>query len=133
MQTIRLKSRKLLSVFLVALMALTAIMPALGAYAAVEKCTLNIRTSSKYKYMNNWAYPNRRNGIHLASVASGSHKGEIVYCIEFGKDMGETGQEETITDIEKVPAWDKFNSTQKAGITRATIYGYPNFNYCVYN
>lgn len=133
MQTIRLKSRKLLSVFLVALMALTAIMPALGAYAAVEKCTLNIRTSSKYKYMNNWAYPNRRNGIHLASVASGSHKGEIVYCIEFGKDMGETGQEETITDIEKVPAWDKFNSTQKAGITRATIYGYPNFNYGVSN
>ena len=133
MQTIRLKSRKLLSVFLAALMALTAIMPALGAYAAVEKCTLNIRTSSKYKYMNNWAYPNRRNGIHLASVASGSHKGEIVYCIEFGKDMGETGQEETITDIEKVPAWDKFNSTQKAGITRATIYGYPNFNYGVSN
>ena len=133
MQTIRLKSRKLLSVFLVALMALTAIMPALGAYAAVEKCTLNIRTSSKYKYMNNWVYPNRRNGIHLASVASGSHKGEIVYCIEFGKDMGETGQEETITDIEKVPAWDKFNSTQKAGITRATIYGYPNFNYGVSN
>ena len=133
MQTIRLKSRKLLSVFLAALMALTAIMPALGAYAAVEKCTLNIRTSSKYKYMNNWAYPNRRNGIHLASVASGSHKGEIVYCIEFGKDMGETGQEETITEIEKVPAWDKFNSTQKAGITRATIYGYPNFNYGVSN
>ena len=122
-----------MSVFLAALMALTAIMPALGAYAAVEKCTLNIRTSSKYKYMNNWAYPNRRNGIHLASVASGSHKGEIVYCIEFGKDMGETGQEETITDIEKVPAWDKFNSTQKAGITRATIYGYPNFNYGVSN
>lgn len=133
MQTIKLRSRKLLSVFLAALMALTAFMPALGAYAAVEKCTLNIRTSSKYKYMNNWAYPNRRNGIHLATVADGSHKGEIVYCIEFGKDMGETGQEETITDIEKVPVWDSFNSTQKAGITRATIYGYPNFNYGVSN
>ena len=53
MQTIRLRSRKLLSVFLAALMALTAFMPVLGAYAAVEKCTLNIRTSSKYKYMNN--------------------------------------------------------------------------------
>ena len=133
MQTIRLRSRKHLCVFLSALMALTAFMPALSAYAAVEKCTLNIRTSSKYKYMNNWAYPDERHGIHLASVASGSHKGEIVYCIEFGKDMGETGQEETITDIEKVPVWDSFNSTQKAGITRATIYGYPNFNYGVSN
>lgn len=133
MQTIRLKSRKLLSVFLAALMALTAFMPAIGAYAAVEKCTLNIRTSSKYKYMNNWAYPNRRNGIHLATVADGSHKGEIVYCIEFGKDMGETGQEETITDIVDVPAWQKMNTSQRNGITRATIYGYPNFNYGVSN
>ena len=133
MQTIRLRSRKHLCVFLSALMALTAFMPALSAYAAVEKCTLNIRTSSKYKYMNNWAYPDERHGIHLASVASGSHKGEIVYCIEFGKDMGETGQEETITDIVDVPAWQKMNTSQRNGITRATIYGYPNFNYGVSN
>ena len=133
MQTIKLRSRKLLCAFLSALMALTAFMPALSAYAAVEKCTLNIRTSSNYKYMNNWAYPNARNGIHLATVADGSHKGEIVYCIEFGKDMGETGQEETITDIVDVPAWQKMNTSQRNGITRATIYGYPNFNYGVSN
>lgn len=133
MQTIKLKSRKLLCAFLSALMALTALMPALSAYAAVEKCTLNIRTSSNYKYMNNWAYPNARNGIHLATVADGSHKGEIVYCIEFGKDMGETGQEEVITDIVDVPAWQKMNTSQRNGITRATIYGYPNFNYGVSN
>lgn len=133
MQTIRFKSRKLLCAFLSVLMALTAFMPAFGAYAAVEKCTLNIRTSSKYKYMNNWAYPNARNGIHLATVADGLHKGEIVYCIEFGKDMSETGQEETITDIVDVPAWQKMNTSQRNGITRATIYGYPNFNYGVSN
>lgn len=133
MQTIKLRSRKLLCTFLSVLMALTAFMPALSAYAAVEKCTLNIRTSSKYEYMNNWAYPNRRNGIHLATVADGSHKGKIVYCIEFGKDMGETGQEETITDIVDVPAWQKMNTSQRNGITRATIYGYPNFNYGVSN
>lgn len=130
---LKLKPKKLLSVFLAALMAFTAFMPALSTYAAVEKCTLNIRTSSKYKYMNNWAYPNERNGIHLATVASGSHKGEVVYCIEFGKDMGETGQEETIYDIEDVPAWQDMNSTQQRGITYATIYGYPNFNYGVSN
>ena len=130
---LKFKPKKLLSVFLAALMAFTAFMPALSTYAAVEKCTLNIRTSSKYKYMNNWAYPNDRNGIHLATVASGSHKGEVVYCIEFGKDMGETGQEETIYDIEDVPAWQKMSSTQQRGITYATIYGYPNFNYGVSN
>lgn len=130
---LKLKPKRLLSVFLAALMAFTAFMPVLSAYAAVEKCTLNIRTSSKYKYMNNWAYPNARNGIHLATVSSGSHKGEIVYCIEFGKDMGETGQEETIYDIEDVPAWQDMSSTQQRGITYATIYGYPNFNYGVSN
>lgn len=130
---LKLKPKRLLCVFLAALMALTAFMPALSAYAAVEKCTLNIRTSSKYEYMNNWAYPNARNGIHLATVADGSHKGEVVYCIEFGKDMGETGQEETIYDIEDVPAWQDMNSTQQRGITYATIYGYPNFNYGVSN
>src|SRR5699024_7001622 len=86
-----------------------------------------------YKYMNNWAYPNARNGIHLATVADGEHKGEVAYCIEFGKDMGETGQEETITDITDVPAWQKMNTNQRNGITRATIYGYPNFNYGVSN
>lgn len=130
---LKLKPKKHLSVFLAALMAFTAIIPALSAYASVEKCTLNIRTSSKYKYMNNWAYPDRRSGIHLATVADGSHKGEIVYCIEFGKDMGETGQQESIYDIEDVPAWQKMNSTQQRGITYATIYGYPNFNYGVSN
>lgn len=130
---LKLKPKKLLCVFLAALMAFTAFMPVLSAYAAVEKCTLNIRTSSKYEYMNNWAYPNARNGIHLATVADGSHKGEVVYCIEFGKDMGETGQEETIYDIEDVPAWQDMNSTQQRGITYATIYGYPNFNYGVSN
>lgn len=130
---LKLKPKRLLSVFLAALMAFTAFMPALSAYAAVEKCTLNIRTSSKYEYMNNWAYPNARNGIHLATVADGSHKGEVVYCIEFGKDMGETGQEEIIYDIEDVPAWQDMNSTQQRGITYATIYGYPNFNYGVSN
>lgn len=130
---LKLKPKRLLSVFLAALMAFTAFMPVLSAYAAVEKCTLNIRTSSKYLYMNNWAYPNARNGIHLATVSSGSHKGEIVYCIEFGKDMGETGQEETIYDIEDVPAWQDMSSTQQRGITYATIYGYPNFNYGVSN
>ena len=130
---LKLKPKRLLSVFLAALMACTAFMPALGAYAAVEKCTLNIRTSSKYLYMNNWAYPNARNGIHLATVADGSHKGEVVYCIEFGKDMGETGQQESIYNIEDVPAWQDMNSTQQRGITYATIYGYPNFNYGVSN
>jgi major membrane immunogen (membrane-anchored lipoprotein) len=130
---LKLKPKRLLSVFLAALMAFTAFMPVLSAYAAVEKCTLNIRVSEKYKYMNNWAYPDRRSGIHLATVADGSHKGEVVYCIEFGKDMGETGQEEAIYDIEDVPAWQDMSSTQQRGITYATIYGYPNFNYGVSN
>lgn len=130
---IKTKPERLISVFLALLILLSTMMPAMASYAASIQCKLNIRTSTNYKYMNNWAYPNARNGIHLATVADGEHKGEVAYCIEFGKDMGDNGQEETITDIEKVPAWDKFNATQKAGITRATIYGYPNFNYGVSN
>ena len=130
---IKTKTNRLISVFLALLILLSTMMPAMASYAASIQCKLNIRTSTNYKYMNNWAYPNARNGIHLATVADGEHKGEVAYCIEFGKDMGDNGQEETITDIEKVPAWDKFNATQKAGITRATIYGYPNFNYGVSN
>lgn len=81
--------------------------------------------------MNNWAYPNSRNGIHLATVAEGKYKGEPAYCIEFGKDMGDDGQFENIKDIDKVPTWEEFNANQKSGITRATIYGYPNFTYGV--
>lgn len=130
---IKTKPKRLISVSLALLILLSTMMPAMASYAASIQCKLNIRTSTNYKYMKNWAYPNARNGIHLATVADGEHKGEVAYCIEFGKDMGETGQEETITDIEKVPAWDKFNATQKAGITRATIYGYPNFTYGVSN
>lgn len=127
-------SKKALSLLLSLLVIVSAVLPGMSALAAtVEKCELNIRTSSKYKYMNNWAYPNERHGIHLATVATGSHKGEIAYCIEFGKDMGETGQEETVMDIEDVPAWEKLKTAQKAGITYATIYGYPNFNYGVSN
>lgn len=132
-KTIKIKPKRLISVFLALLVVLSTMMPAMASYAASIQCKLNIRTSTNYKYMNNWAYPNARNGIHLATVADGEHKGEVAYCIEFGKDMGDNGQEETITDIEKVPAWDKFNATQKAGITRATIYGYPNFTYGVSN
>lgn len=130
---IKTKPKRLISVFLALLILFSTMMPAMASYAASIQCKLNIRTSTNYKYMNNWAYPNARNGIHLATVADGEHKGEVAYCIEFGKDMGDNGQKETITDIEKVPAWDKFNATQKAGITRATIYGYPNFTYGVSN
>lgn len=127
-------SKKALSLLLSLLVIVSAVLPGMSVLAAtVEKCELNIRTSSKYEYMNNWAYPNRRNGIHLATVATGSHKGEVAYCIEFGKDMGDDGQEETVMDIEDVPAWEALNATQKAGITYATIYGYPNFNYGVSN
>lgn len=132
-KTIKIKPKRLISVFLALLVVLSTMMPAMASYAASIQCKLNIRTSTNYKYMNNWAYPNARNGIHLATVADGEHKGEVAYCIEFGKDMGETGQEETITDITDVPAWQKMNTNQRNGITRATIYGYPNFNYGVSN
>ncbi|MFR5875254.1 MAG: SpaA isopeptide-forming pilin-related protein [Eubacterium sp.] len=126
------QSKKLMCILLSLIITLSAFLPCVSAFAAtVEECKLSIRTSTKYKYMNNWAYPNNRNGIHLATVKNGTHKGEVAYCIEFGKDMGDDGQEETITDIDKVPAWEEFNASQKAGITRATIYGYPNFNYGV--
>lgn len=132
-KTIKIKPKRLISVFLALLVVISTMMPAMASYAASIQCKLNIRTSTNYKYMNNWAYPNARNGIHLATVADGEHKGEVAYCIEFGKDMGETGQEETITDITDVPAWQKMNTNQRNGITRATIYGYPNFNYGVSN
>lgn len=132
-KTIKIKPKRLISVFLALLVVLSTMMPAMASYAASIQCKLNIRTSTNYKYMNNWAYPNARNGIHLATVADGEHKGEVAYCIEFGKDMGETGQEETITDITDVPAWQKMNTNQRNGITRATIYGYPNFTYGVSN
>lgn len=129
----KIKPRRLVSVFLALLVVLSTLMPAMTSFASVEQCKLNIRTSTNYKYMNNWAYPNARNGIHLATVADGEHKGEVAYCIEFGKDMGDTGQKETVMDIEDVPAWQDFNATQKRGITYATIYGYPNFTYGVSN
>lgn len=120
---------------IILLMILTIIssmfVPMLASAASVTDTTLHIRTSTKYKYMNNWAYPNNRNGIHLATVAEGKYKGEPAYCIEFGKDMGDDGQYENIKDIDKVPAWKEFNASQKSGITRATIYGYPNFTYGV--
>lgn len=130
---IKTKPKRLISVFLALLILLSTMMPAMASYAAVEQCKLNVRTSKNYEYMNNWAYPNARNGIHLATVADGEHKGEVAYCIEFGKNMGDTGQEETVMDIEDVPVWQDFNATQKRGITYATIYGYPNFNYGVSN
>lgn len=120
---------------LVFLMILTIIssmfVPIMATASSVSETTLNIRTSTKYKYMNNWACPNSRNGIHLATVAEGKYKGEPAYCIEFGKDMGDDGQFENIKDIDKVPTWEEFNANQKSGITRATIYGYPNFTYGV--
>lgn len=120
---------------LVFLMILTIIssmfVPIMATASSVSETTLNIRTSTKYKYMNNWAYPNSRNGIHLATVAEGKYKGEPAYCIEFGKYMGDDGQFENIKDIDKVPTWEEFNANQKSGITRATIYGYPNFTYGV--
>lgn len=129
----KIKPRRLVSVFLALIVVLSTMMPAMASYAAVEQCKLNVRTSKNYEYMNNWAYPNARNGIHLATVADGEHKGEVAYCIEFGKNMGDTGQEETVMDIEDVPVWQDFNATQKRGITYATIYGYPNFTYGVSN
>ncbi len=92
---------------------------------------LSIRTSTNYKYMNNWGYPNSRNGIHLATVSEGANKGKPAYCIEFGKVMGDDGQFENETSIFDVPAWRSFKEEQRSGIKRATIYGYPNYTYGV--
>lgn len=89
---IKTKPKRLISAFLALLILLSTMMPATASYAASIQCKLNIRTSTNYKYMNNWAYPNARNGIHLATVADGKHKGEVAYCIEFGKDMGDNGR-----------------------------------------
>ena len=124
-------NRPLVAVILVTAIIFSMFTPIVATAATVGRTTLHIRTSSKYEYMNNWAYPDERHGIHLATVAEGKYKGEPAYCIEFGKDMGDDGQPETIMDIEKVPAWQNFNSTQKRGITYATIYGFPNYTYGV--
>lgn len=127
------KIRKPIVLLLVLTILSTMFVPSFAGIASGVRTSLHIRTSSTYKYMNNWAYPNNRNGIHLAAVAEGQYKGEPAYCIEFGKSMGDDGQLETITDIEKVPAWKEFDDTQKYGIIRATIYGYPNYTYGVSN
>lgn len=125
------KLKKPLVFFMILTIISSMFVPIMATASSVSETTLNIRTSTKYKYMNNWAYPNSRNGIHLATVAEGKYKGEPAYCIEFGKDMGDDGQFENIKDIDKVPTWEEFNANQKSGITRATIYGYPNFTYGV--
>ncbi len=117
-----------LVVFLAIIIALTSALP---VSAALEKCTLKVVQSSNYLYMSNWAYPSERNGIHLATVASGTYKGEPAYCIEFGKDMGNSGISENIKDIEDISAWNELSAVQKLGIKDATIYGYPNFSYGV--
>ncbi len=117
------------TLFLAAAVLIASGVPVMAA--TVERCTLNIEQSTKYKYMSNWYYPDNRTGIHLATVASGTYKGEPAYCIEFGKDMGDDGISETVMDIDDVDAWSDLSSTAKKGITYATIYGYPNFNYGV--
>ncbi len=127
------KIRKPIVLMLILTILSTMFVPTFVGIASGVRTSLHIRTSSTYKYMNNWAYPNNRNGIHLATVAEGQYKGEPAYCIEFGKSMGDDGQPETITDIREVPAWKEFDSTQRYGIIRATIYGYPNYTYGVSN
>ena len=54
------------------------LLPIAANASSVSDTRLNIRTSTKYKYMNNWAYPNNRNGIHLATVAEGKGSLHIV-------------------------------------------------------
>ncbi len=127
------KIRKPIVLLLVLTILSTMFVPSFAGIASGVRTSLHIRTSSTYKYMNNWGLPNDRNGIHLATVAEGQYKGEPAYCIEFGKSMGDDGQPETVTDIREVPAWKSFDDIQKAGITRATIYGYPNYTYGVSN
>lgn len=124
-------NRPLVAVILVTAIIFSMFTPIVATAATVSETKLHIRTSSKYEYMNNWAYPDERHGIHLATVAEGKYKGEPAYCIEFGKDMGDDGQLETIMDIEKVPAWSEMKTFQRNGITYATIYGYPNYTYGV--
>lgn len=51
---IKTKPKRLISVFLALLILLSTMMPAMASYAAGIQCKLNIRTSTNYKYMNNW-------------------------------------------------------------------------------
>ena len=124
------KIQKPIVLMLILTILFTMLSPMLVGGATLYRTSISVATS-QYQHMGNWAYPNRRVNIHMATVNSGAYQGAPVYCMEFGKDMGETGQGETVMDIEDVPAWQKMSVEQQNGVTWATIYGYPNFTYGV--
>lgn len=124
------KIQKPIVLMLVLTILSTMLSPMLVGGAVLYRTSISVDTS-QYQHMGNWAFPNKRVNIHMATVNSGAHQGEPVYCMEFGKAMGETGQGETVMDIWDVPVWQSFSTNQRNGVTWTTIYGYPNFTYGV--
>ena len=113
------KIKQTLAIILSIMVILCSFSTGVGALSVGNSATLKTEYSNVYyDYGTAWGQ------LALRWIKSDNTP---VYCFEANKATN--GSDVTAKDFAKTNAWQKLSSKAREGITRATIYGYPNFTY----
>lgn len=113
------KIKQTLAIVLSIMVILCSFSTGVGALSVGNSATLKTEYSNlHYNYGTAWGQ------LALRWIKSDNTP---VYCFEANKAT--IGSDVTASDFKKTSAWQKLIIAAQDGITRATIYGYPNFTY----
>ena len=124
------KISKVLAVFMAILILLTQAIPAMAALTQGNKYSYTETHLNAYYSTGNWqtADGHTHNNSGQVCLRNLKSTGEPLYCIQIYE--GCTGADATAINIESTNLWDReLTQTAKDGITRVSIYGYPNYSY----
>lgn len=124
------KISKVLAVFMAILILLTQAIPAMAALTQGNKYSYTETYLNAYYSTGNWqtADGHTHNNSGQVCLRNLKSTGEPLYCIQIYE--GCTGADATARDIRSTNLWSyELTETAKQGITRVSIYGYPNYTY----
>lgn len=123
------KLKKVLAVFMSVLMMFSATIPAF-ALSMGDKCSFNTKYLDAYYKTGRWETANGKVHDDHGQVALRNIKstGEPLYCLQVYEAT--QGSNATAGNIEDTDVWkNELTRTARNGITRVSIWGYPNFTY----
>lgn len=124
------KKTKTIVAFLMSVIMLFASVVPAYALSSGDNCTFTTKYLDAYYATGKWKTANGKTHDNQGQVALRRIKstGEPLYCLQVYKET--SGSNATAGSIEDTSVWnDELTSKAKQGITKVSIWGYPNFDY----
>ena len=123
------KTKTIVAFLMSVIMLFASVIPAY-ALSSGDNCTFTTKYLDAYYATGKWKTANGKTHDNQGQVALRRIKstGEPLYCLQVYKET--SGSNATAGSIEDTSVWhSELTAKGKQGITRASIWGYPNFDY----